>query len=269
MKAGYMTNAWGAVVGHPGGVTSIKDLYYLSTGADAEAVEAISREGYDMIEIFDGNLVNYMGNPGEFKETLKQHKVSVFSVYTGADFIFNEIWEEEKYKIESAAKAAVEFEAKHLVLGGGAIRSTGAKDEDYKVLGQRLDEAAELAQKYGLLPSYHPHLGTIVQGPDQLDKLMALTKIDLCPDTAHIEAGGGDSVAIVKKYIQRIKYIHLKDFAAGAFLPLGKGAIDFEDMITFARQADHEIDFTVEADGYDGDPSEAARISFEYLKKFS
>ncbi|WP_256200939.1 hypothetical protein [Thermoanaerobacter thermocopriae] len=27
MKIGYMTNAWGSVVGHPAGVTSVKDLF--------------------------------------------------------------------------------------------------------------------------------------------------------------------------------------------------------------------------------------------------
>jgi inosose dehydratase len=32
MKVGYMTNAWGSVVGYPAGVTSVKDAFYLSTG---------------------------------------------------------------------------------------------------------------------------------------------------------------------------------------------------------------------------------------------
>ncbi|MCK9912733.1 TIM barrel protein, partial [Microbacteriaceae bacterium K1510] len=77
--------------------------------------------------------------------------------------------------------------------------------------------------QYGLITSYHPHLGTIVQAPDQLDKLMPLTYINLCPDTAHIEAGGGDPAAVIRKYADRIKYVHLKDYEDGNFLPLGKG----------------------------------------------
>lgn len=49
----------GSVVGHPAGVTSVKDLFYLSTGPTEEAVKSISKVGYEMIEIFDGNLAQY------------------------------------------------------------------------------------------------------------------------------------------------------------------------------------------------------------------
>ena len=34
MKLAYQTNTWGGVVGHPAGVTSVKDLYYLDTWLD-------------------------------------------------------------------------------------------------------------------------------------------------------------------------------------------------------------------------------------------
>jgi inosose dehydratase len=33
MKLAYQTNTWGGVVGHPVGVTSIKDLFYLANGS--------------------------------------------------------------------------------------------------------------------------------------------------------------------------------------------------------------------------------------------
>lgn len=267
MKVGYMTNAWGNVVGHSAGVTCVKDLFYLSTGSTEEAVKSISKAGYEMIEIFDGNLAQYKDNKKKFNDLLKSFNLKLLAVYSGANFIFDEILEDEFYKLEEAASLAAEFGAKHFVVGGGAIRAKGIENDDYKKLAEGLDKVMELSKKYGLIASYHPHLGTIVQQPDQLDKLMPLTKIDLCPDTGHIEAGGGDSVKVVEKYKDRIKYIHLKDYQAGGFYPLGKGQINFDSIISSLLNCGHEVDFTVEADGYNGNPEEAAIESNKYLSR--
>ncbi|MHB8277259.1 MAG: sugar phosphate isomerase/epimerase family protein [Candidatus Humimicrobiaceae bacterium] len=268
MRLGYMTNAWGSVVGHPAGVTSVKDLFYMSTGSTKDAVSAISKAGFDMIEIFDGNLMQYSQNKKEFTELLKSNSLSLLAVYSGANFIYEQIIEEEFYKIEQAAKIAGELGAKHLVLGGGAIRSKGIREEDYNMLAKGLDRVIEVSKKYNLIASYHPHLGTIVQKPDQLDKLMPLTKINLCPDTGHVEAGGGNSVKVVEKYKDRIKYIHLKDYDSGKILPLGKGKIEFEKIVNILEKNGFKGEYTVEADGYEGTPEEASKESYLYMKRF-
>lgn len=268
MKVAYMTNAWGRVVGHPAGVTCIKDLFYLSTGSTKEAVSAISKAGYEMIEIFDGNLMEYTQNKEEFKELLELNNISLLAVYSGANFIYNEIIKEELYKIEKVAEIASEFSAKHLVVGGGAIRSGAIIKEDYYMLGKGLNEVIGISEKYGLIASYHPHLGTIVQGSDQLDMLMPVTDINLCPDTAHIEAGGGSSVETVEKYVNRINYIHFKDHDSGRFLPLGEGNIDFGKIINILSENGFKGEITVEADGYEGDPAKAAGLSYNYLSNY-
>ncbi len=265
MRIGYMTNAWGVVAGSGGGVTSIKDLYYISTGADKEAIEAISKAGFNYIEIFDGNIAQYEQDKSKFLDILKEYNVQVLGVYTGANFIFDEILDEELYKIDKTAALASEFGAKHLVLGGGAIRSTGIEDDDFKKLADGLDKAAEIAEKHGLIASYHPHLGTMVEKPEQLDKLMPLTKINLCPDTGHIEAGGGNAVETVRKYVDRIKYVHLKDYSSEGFFPLGKGGVNFKEIFEILHNNGFDGDFTIEADGYAGSPEEAAVHSYNYL----
>jgi inosose dehydratase len=266
MKLGYQTNTWGGVVGHPAGVTSVKDLYYLTPGSTGQAVEDIAYAGYQGIELFDGNLMQYEDRPEEFKRLLERHGQKLVGVYSGGNFIYRDILEDEFHKIEKAAKMAAECGAEHLVVGGGAIRASGILDSDYEELGRSLDRVAELAGKYGLVPSYHPHLGTIVQAPEQLDRIMKLTSIHLCPDTAHIEAGGGDPVAVIAKYIDRIRYVHFKDYGSGTFLPLGEGKQDFVRMLEILRSGGYEGWITVELDGYD-DPREGAVISRRYLRE--
>jgi inosose dehydratase len=265
MKLGYQSNTWGGVVGHPAGVTSVKDLYYVTYGSTEEALKDIAQVGYKGVEIFDGNLMQYEDRPKEFKQLLVQHELSLIGVYTGANFIYKDIADDEFYKIEKVAQFAAELGAEHLVIGGGAVRSAGILDADYPMLAQSLDRAAAIAVKYGLAPSFHPHLGTCVEKPDQLERIMALTSIDLCPDTAHIEAGGGDPVATIKKYADRIKYVHFKDYGSSTFLPLGEGKQNFSEMMSILRANNYSGWITVELDSYEN-PLEGALISKKFLR---
>jgi inosose dehydratase len=267
MKLGYQTNTWGGVVGHPAGVTSIKDLYYLANGSTEEALKEISEAGYTGFEIFDGNLMQYQNNKEGFKALLTQYDLTLIGVYTGGNFIYSDVLEEELAKIEEVAALSAEFGARHLVIGGGAVRSSGVRENDYKYLGEALNRVKAIAEKHELIPTYHPHLGTCVQAPDQLDKLMPLTDIGLCPDTAHIEAGGGDPVEVVRKYADRIKYIHFKDYQDGEFLPLGEGHQKFDEMIRLLDEAGYDDWITVELDSYDV-PKKGAEISRSYLAAF-
>ncbi|MFX0561097.1 sugar phosphate isomerase/epimerase family protein [Tepidibacillus infernus] len=267
MKLGYQTNTWGGVIGHPAGVTSVKDLYYLANGSSEEALRDIAATGYKGFEIFDGNLMQYKDNPEKFKELVNENSLDFIGVYSGGNFIFREILEEELLKIEEVAAFASKLGAKHLVVGGGAIRSNGILESDYIELGNALNQVAEIAKKYNLIPSYHPHLGTCVQSPEQLDKLMPLTTINLCPDTAHIEAGGGDPVEVIKKYADRIKYVHFKDYQNGEFLPLGEGHQKFDEMLKVLDKVRYDGWITVELDSYP-DPKHGAEISRQFLSKF-
>ncbi|ALS28726.1 sugar phosphate isomerase [Paenibacillus sp. 32O-W] len=266
MKIGYQTNTWGGVVGHPAGVTSVKDLYYLANGSTEQAVKEIAAAGYQGIEIFDGNLMQYDNRPDAFKQLLNDNGQVLIGVYCGANFIYQDIFKDELHKIDKVAKLAAELGAVHLVLGGGAIRSGGILETDYQSLAGGLEHASDIAAKYGLIPCYHPHLGTIVQTPEQLDKLMTMTDIALCPDTAHIEAGGGDPVEVIKKYADRIRYVHFKDYRYGAFLPLGEGGQPFAEMLAVLKENGYDGWITVELDSY-GNPAEGAAISMRYLQE--
>jgi inosose dehydratase len=267
VKLAYQTNTWGGVIGHPAGVTSVKDLYYLANGSTEDALKDIAAAGYKGFEIFDGNLMQYQDKKEEFLKLLADHSLTFIGVYTGGNFIFPDILEEELAKIESVTALAYELGAQHLVVGGGAVRMNCIKESDYRNLGNALNRVVEIAEKYNLIPSYHPHLGTNVESPEQLDKLMPLTTINLCPDTAHIEAGGGDPVKVIKKYVDRIKYVHFKDYENGEFLPLGIGHQKFAEMLKVLEEANFDGWITVELDSYP-DPKKGAEISREFLSKF-
>ena len=50
MKIGYMTNAFGPLVGAGGGVTSVKDIRYVTMTDDEATLEQITKIGFKSIE---------------------------------------------------------------------------------------------------------------------------------------------------------------------------------------------------------------------------
>jgi inosose dehydratase len=269
MKLGYCTITWGGVVGHPVGVTSVKDLFYLTPGSMDTAVKDIAAAGYEGVEMFDGNLAEYQDKPEQLRAILEESNVSLVSVYTGANFIYADILPDELHRIQRAAELAATFGAERLVVGGGARRAAGTTEEDYRRLGAALDRVSDIAEAAGLTASYHPHLSTIVESPDELERLMPLTRIGFCPDTAHLAAGGADPAAIIRKYPERIRHVHLKDLRKDpfSFLPLGQGELDFPDIVQAIKESGYDSWLMVELDEYDGDPRAAAEISRKYLQE--
>ena len=267
MKLGYCSITWGGVVGDAGGVTSVKDLFYRTNGPMDKAVQDIAAAGYEGTEMFDGNLGEYADNPDELRGILEGSGLSLVSVYTGANFIYADILPDELHRIHRAAELAATFGAERLVVGGGARRAAGTTDEDYVRLGTALDRVSDIAESFGLSASYHPHLTTIVESPDELERLMGLSRIGFCPDTAHLAAGGCDPAAEIRKYSDRIRHVHLKDFRKDPFqfLPLGEGDLDFPDIIAAIKESGYDSWLMVELDSYDGDPRAAAEISKKYL----
>lgn len=267
MKLGYPTITWGGVTGTAGGVTSVKDLFYLTNGSTEKALRDIASAGYTGTEVFDGNLLEFVDRPAALTELLEETGLELVGVYTGANFIFDDILTEEFAKIERAAELAAMFGAARLVVGGGAQRHAGPSDGDFERLAAGLDRAAEIAAAWGLAASYHPHLGTLTETPEALATVMELSEIDFCPDTAHLAGGGGDPAVLIRRYADRLAHVHLKDWdrATREFRPLGEGDLDFADILRAIHQACYDSWLMVELDYYDGDPLQAARISKAYL----
>jgi inosose dehydratase len=269
MRLGYHSITWGGVVGDATGVTSVKDLLYRANGDMAQAVRDISAAGYEGTEMFDGNVAAYADRPDELRQLLADGRLELVSVYTGANFIYADILPDELYRVEKAAELAATFGAGRLVVGGGARRAAGTTEQDYDRLASALDRVADIATAHGLEASYHPHLSTIVESPEELDRLLPNTRIGFCPDTAHLAAGGGDPAALIRRYPDRIRHVHLKDLRTDPleFLPLGEGVLDFADIVRAVAETGYDSWLMVELDAYAGDPRDAALLSKAYLDK--
>lgn len=266
MRLGYMTNGFGDLVGVGGGVTSVKDIRYLTICDDEAVLKKITETGFRFIEVLEGNLTKYASDIQVLKDMLDKYNAGMMSVCVGANFIYKDALEDEMVHMETVAELAEQVGVSYIGICGGAIRGKGIRDGDYKLLAEGLSEAAKIFEAHGLEASYHPHLGSMAEHQEQMDKLFGLTDIKICPDLAHIAAGGGNPLEIVKKYYDRISFVHLKDLDKNGFAPLGMGTIDINGVLDFLKEKGYAGDYLVEVDGYLGNPQKACEISYKFLK---
>ena len=264
----YHANCWGGLGGDAVGVTSITRLTYRTFGDMEQAIREIGELGYSGCELFDGNLLDYEDRLGDLRMVLDANGVRLLAIYAGANFIFEEILEEELVRIERGAVAAVEAGAAYLVVGGGAKRAGGSRPDDFKRLGAGLERVVEIARKHGLTAHYHPHLTTIAENAEEVRSALAETSIDLCPDTAHLAAAGADVPALIREHRDRISYVHLKGFQAKpfAFTPLDEGSLNMDTVIDALRDIAYDGWILVELDSWP-DPRAAAARSMAYLQR--
>lgn len=123
-----------------------------------------------------------------------------------------------------------------------------------------LDAATELAAEHGVRLVLHPHVGTLVESAEEIDRILEGSTVPFCLDTGHIILGGGDPVAIAERAPERIGHLHLKDVDAGLAARFRAGDLSFSDAVqagVFCTLGDGDLDIgavveTLYASGYRG-----------------
>jgi inosose dehydratase len=267
-RLAYHANCWGALGGNAVGVTSITELTYRTFGDMDRAARDIAAAGYEGIELFDGNVLD--GEAEDFRglrRSLDQTRLALVAVYSGANFIFGDILDEELARVERAARAAAALGAEHLVVGGGAKRAKGLQAGDLDALARGLDRVVAIARGHRLAAHYHPHLSTIVEGPEEVRRILGKTSIGFCPDTAHLAAAGGVPAEMVREHKGRISYVHLKGWRREpfAFTPVDEGDCDNAAVLEVLAEIGYRGWITNELDSWP-DPAEGARRSLAFVR---
>ncbi len=159
-------------------------------------------------------------------------------------------------------------------------------EDEWKKVAEGYNKLAKLAAEKGMKVSLHHHMGTPIQTPAEVDKFMEMTNDDvyLLFDTGHMyySEGTQESVEeVLKKYVNRIAHVHLKDVRQeiaqevkakklsfldgvkmGAFTVPGDGVINFDPVFKILDDANYEGWMVVEAEQ---DPAKAN--PFAYAKQ--
>ena len=138
-------------------------------------------------------------------------------------------------------------------------------------LARRLRDAAAAAAAFGLELGFHNHDAEVKphDGASFLDEVLAEEAPFLELDLGWAWYGGADPLALLERAGGRCPLVHVKDFSsreAGAFAPVGDGAVGYERVAPAAVAAGAEW-LLVEQDETEGPALEAARRSFEALSR--
>lgn len=163
----------------------------------------------------------------------------------------------------------------------------GASPEELALTVRTLNTIAEIAKPFGVTPCLHPHANTMVMYESDIDFVMQNTDPALVafgPDTAHLTVGRCDAVEIFKRYVDRIKFTHIKDVKKSMgvnvddsekqgfeiysdFLELGTGDVDLPGVFAVLDAAGYDGYLTVELDQAPVSQRESAFNNMAYLKK--
>jgi inosose dehydratase len=162
----------------------------------------------------------------------------------------------------------------------------------WQMFGRGVERIARAVRdQTGLRTVFHPHCAGYVETPAEVDRLLMLTDADLvglCLDTGHLRFAGGDPLAAIALYGNRIWHVHFKDcqpeLAArsrtqkwdyftsvrnGIFCELGQGDVDFKAVIDQLKAQEYQGWIVVEQDVLPGmgTPQQSARRNRNYLRQ--
>ena len=244
---------------------------------------------------FTGSEVGnkYPKDPEVLKKALELRGVEICNQWFSSFLITKPFEEVEK-----------EFRAQLAFLKAMGAKVIGASEQSYSVQGQLdtpifghkyemndqewdtfctgMNKLGKIAkEEYGIALTFHHHMGTVVQSLAEVDRMMDNTDpeyVSLLFDTGHFTYCGEDPLEVVKKYVHRIKHVHLKDIRpevveqvkkenmsflagvrAGAFTIPGDGCINYDPIFKVLEEAGYEGYMVVEAEQ---DPAKANPLEY-------
>jgi inosose dehydratase len=166
--------------------------------------------------------------------------------------------------------------------------SASLDQQGFERIAAGAGRAAALASEAGIRVHYHNHVGTYVETPAEVDRLLPVLEpqgLDLCFDTGHYAYGGGNPAGFVAAHAPLIGYLHLKDVDGRmlaeakerhwsflealrhiVFAPFGSGVVDIPGIIATLQQSEFAGWIVVEQDTCADDPTETARHNLDYLR---
>lgn len=153
-------------------------------------------------------------------------------------------------------------------------RELGYTEQQWETFAINAERAAQLCRDRGFEPVFHNETGTNVEAPWEIEKVIELTSFDVCLDTGHLIACGGDPVASLLKWRDRVTHIHVKSaqrskmqelidrggdvediWAQRVFSRLGEGDLDLPALAAAMNEVGYEGWIVVEQDIFPDDDS--------------
>jgi inosose dehydratase len=244
------------------------------TVAPDAMLEILAEAGYTGVDL---GPLGYLGEGPEVRRRLERFELGLAGGWVQLPFSDDDAFAAALPSLDAALRVfsdASEASPSRLPLptladdGSVARRSAPGRgaaldpldDGGWGRLLRNTERAAERVRAAGFEPTFHHHAGTFVESPDEIDRFLENVDVSLTLDTGHLFIAGGDPLAAVTRWGDRINHLHLKDvdlgelrrvlaagggmrevWSSGSFVAFGRGDIDLTAVMT-----------AVDASGFDG-----------------
>ncbi len=252
-------------------------------GNDTTAIKDISSLGFTGIQLRANAFTTFGQKSDELKKLLNDAKLELV-MFSSGNADINTGKDEQTIATHVAHAKFVKS------LGGKFLQITNSSrpkdreptEEELTTYGKLLTTIGKQTKAIGVETTYHNHMGQLGQKPEEVEMILKNTDpayVSFLLDVAHYQQGGGDPVAAIKKYRNRLKALHIKDVInkptpansqGYQFVEIGQGRVDFPgvfkalDDIGFKGYAIIELDAVPDKAKT---PLECAGISKAYINK--
>ncbi|MCM0618685.1 sugar phosphate isomerase/epimerase family protein [Nocardioides bruguierae] len=173
-------------------------------------------------------------DPAEMAAVLKEHELTAVGGFTPV--IMHVKGHDPMPEVDRVLAQFAATGAYVLVLsadsGQDGYDSRPVLDGDgWKLLLGNLDRITARAAEHGVRAVLHPHVGTMVENGEEVQRVLAGSTVSLCLDTGHLLIGGTDPAELTRQAPERIAHTHLKDVDASVAAKVQSGRISYTEGV--------------------------------------
>ena len=249
---------------------------------DRRAIDDIADVGFRGIQLRASAVSEWGQRPGELKDLLSARGLTFVALSSGLVRLDPAFEAEDLALHLRHARFLRDAGGLYLQVLDERPRGRATTPDDYRRMGRLLTELGRRTADLGIPLGYHNHMGNLGQAPDEVARVLEASDpryVRLQLDTAHWAQAGGDPADAVRRYADRLLFLHVKDVESPIpgreaqswrFVGLGRGRLDFQAIFGALRDVDFdgwaivELDRTVEPGQT---PKESAVQARAYLEQ--
>jgi sugar phosphate isomerase/epimerase len=220
-------------------------------------LEAIGKMGYKGVEF--AGYYGWDAKPKELRKLLDANGLKCCGTHTGLETVTGD-------KLKATAELHTTLGNSFLIVP--SIQAEGA--QSWLDMAKRFNEIAAKAKELGMRVGYHAHAGDFrkLEGKTTWEIFFDNTAPDVIMqlDTGNCLQGGGDPVAMLKKYPGRSASVHVKEFGGPEAAVIGQGVVAWNDVFQVCETTGGTVWYVVEHE-VGADPMGSIKGCLDGLRK--
>lgn len=217
----------------------------LQSGAPLDVptmLDEMKAAGYDATEVSD----DFPYDPDALMHALEAHGLTACGAYVWLDLTQPDLATDDRERLLGRLRLlqrvggdiviSLDMAPERVAIAGHVSPDAGLTDAAWASVAANLQTVGRLAADHHVHAHYHNHVGTYVETPAEVERLIAALptdgSVDLCFDCGHYAYGGGDTVAFIEQYGGRIGYVHVKDVDAAVLADARAQGWGFDEAVS-------------------------------------